>query len=101
MRKLRWSKEALEDLVGIGRYVGKDDRAVARRLSRELRGSVERLKEHPLSGRVVPELGRSDVREVIEGSYRLVYQVEESGVVVLVVFDSHRLFPFERLDIEE
>ena len=99
--KLRWSKEALEDLVGIGRYVGKDDRGVARRLLAQLRGSVERLKEHPLSGRVVPELGRVDVREVIEGSYRLVYQVDDLGVVILVVFDSHRLFPSARLDVEE
>jgi toxin ParE1/3/4 len=99
--KLRWSEEAVEDLVRIGRYVGQYDGVAARKLLSRLRGSVVRLKEHPDSGRVVPELGRSDVREVIEGSYRLVYQVEESGVVVLVVFDSHRLFPFERLDIEE
>jgi len=65
-----------------GRYVGKDDRVVARRLLSQLRGSVERLKEHPLSGRVVPELGRVDVREVSEGSYRLVYQVDDLGVVI-------------------
>lgn len=101
MMKLRWSKEALEDLVRIGRYVGRDDLVAARRLLSELRGSVKRLKEYPSSGRVVPELGRLDVREVIEGSYRLVYQVEDLGIVILVVFDSRRLFPLERLDAEE
>ena len=99
--KLRWSEEAVEDLVRIGRYIAEDDAVAARKLLGRLRGSVQRLKEYPFSGRVVPELGRSDVREVIEGSYRVVYQVEESGVVILVVFESHRLFPSSRADAEE
>jgi len=99
--RLRWSEEAVEDLVRIGRYIAEDDAVAARKLLSKLRGSVQRLKEYPLSGRVVPELGRSDVREVIEGSYRIVYRVEESGVVILVVFESHRLFPSSRADAEE
>jgi len=99
--KLRWSEEAVEDLVRIGRYIAEDDAVAARKLLSRLRGSVQRLKEYPKSGRVVPELGRSDVREVIEGSYRVVYQVEESGVVILVVFESHRLFPSSRVEAEE
>jgi len=99
--KLRWSEEAVEDLIRIGRYIAEDDAVAARKLLGRLRGSVQRLKEYPLSGRVVPELGRSDVREVIEGSYRIVYRVEESGVVILVVFESHRLFPSSRADAEE
>jgi toxin ParE1/3/4 len=41
----------------------------------------------------MPELRREDVREVIEGSYRIVYRVTKVGVEVLTVFEGHHLFP--------
>jgi plasmid stabilization system protein ParE len=47
----------------------------------------------PRAGRRVPELGRDDVREVVARRYRIVYQVSPGGIVVLVVFESHRQFP--------
>lgn len=34
---------------------------------------------------------REDVREVIERSYRIVYRVVSDGIVVLTVFEGHRL----------
>lgn len=42
---------------------------------------------------MVPELQRPDVREVIVGSYRVVYLVGPSVVHVLTVFHGARLFP--------
>jgi len=47
----------------------------------------------PLAGRVVPELRRDDVREVLVRSYRIVHQVRDDTVVVLTVFEGHRLLP--------
>jgi plasmid stabilization system protein ParE len=41
----------------------------------------------------VPELERDDVREVLQGSYRIVYLVGERAIEVLTVFEAHRLFP--------
>ena len=40
---------------------------------------------------MVPELGRKDLREVLLGSYRIVYQVQRQGIVVLTIFEGHRL----------
>ncbi len=45
----------------------------------------------PRAGRIVPELGREDIREVLEGTYRIVYQIKGSTIDVLVVFEGHRL----------
>lgn len=47
--------------------------------------SVRRLEEFPLSGRIVPEFRRRNMREVIVGSFRVVYEVagEEVGVVTV------------------
>lgn len=46
-----------------------------------------------MRGRVVTELERFEVtayRERIVGNYRLIYRVEDRGVLVLAVFDGRR-----------
>jgi hypothetical protein len=52
----------------------------------------------PLSGRKVPEFWRDDIRELIEGNYRIVNQVFSDRLVILTVFEGHALFPTERLE---
>jgi plasmid stabilization system protein ParE len=43
-------------------------------------------------GRVVPELGQADIREVFVDHYRIVYHVEADGISILTVFEGHQLF---------
>ena len=45
----------------------------------------------PLGGRVVPEFGLKDIREVIRRTYRIVYRVRGNDIVVLTIFDGRRL----------
>ncbi len=47
--------------------------------------SVERLQEFPRSGRVVPEVGQEVCREVILGTYRIVYRLEGDRADILTV----------------
>ena len=54
---------------------------------------MDRLREFPESGRVVPELRDAAVREIIYGSYRIVYELHESTAEVLTVFRASRAFP--------
>jgi len=42
---------------------------------------------------MVPELERPDVREVFVGAYRIVYRIADESLLVLTVFDGHKLFP--------
>jgi plasmid stabilization system protein ParE len=51
----------------------------------------------PRMGRVVPELGDVDVRELIIVPYRLVYQVRESARLIEVhtVVHSRQQFPLD------
>jgi toxin ParE1/3/4 len=53
------------------------------------------LRQFPESGRVVPELRRRDIREVIHGAFRLVYRYRRDHdlVEVLTVFRATRRFP--------
>lgn len=57
---------------------------------------------HPEAGRVVPEFGREDIREVFLRSYRIVYLIEEDATVVLTVFEGHRLLePADEANTDE
>lgn len=51
---------------------------------------VERLSLAPLSGRVVPEFQRGDLREVIQRPYRIVCLLRGSLVVILRVVHGAR-----------
>ena len=51
------------------------------------------LSHFPLSGRVVPELydqGIELYREIIQGLYRIVYEIQAENVVVHAIIDSRR-----------
>lgn len=45
----------------------------------------------PRTGRIVPEVGREELREVLLGSYRIIYRIATDGIIVLMVFEGHRL----------
>jgi toxin ParE1/3/4 len=93
--RLYWTETARQDLLSIKRYIASDKPTAAKRW-------VERLKERARSALHAPlaaaELSRDDIRELIEGNYRIVYQVFADRLVVLTVLEGHRLFPEETVD---
>ena len=44
-----------------------------------------------MAGRIVPEFERRDIREVLFRNYRIVYRVKEDQILILTVFEGHRL----------
>ena len=62
---------------------------------RSVRGSAERLRKFPESGRLVPEFQGGRYREVIVFPYRIVYRYaeEQNRVFVLAVIHGSRLLP--------
>ncbi len=49
------------------------------------------LRRPPYAGRVVPEIGWRDIREVFLRRCRSVYRAMANGIVVLTVFEGHKL----------
>ena len=49
------------------------------------------IKELPLIGRVVPELGNENIRERFIYSYRLVYQLNKQKILIVAVIHGKRL----------
>lgn len=91
--RLYWTARARRDLEEIQQFIGRDSASAARHWVTRLRERARKAATTPLAGRVVPEIGRADVREVIVRGYRIVYLVREREVTVLTVFESHRLMP--------
>lgn len=93
MIALRWTLQAVEDIEAIRAYVARDSEHYAALLTERLFAAVDRLVAFPESGRMVPEFQRPDLRELIVGSYRIVYRLTGDSVAVLTVFHGARLFP--------
>lgn len=86
-----WTARARDELRAIGDYIARDDPRAAERWVLRLVQAIEAVALLPSSGREVPELGRPEIREVIERNYRIVYRLRDQTVEVLTVFEGHKL----------
>ena len=91
--KLFWTDTAKQDLLEIRRYIAVDNPNAANQWVQRLRKRARNALQAPHAGRRVPEISREDVRELIEGNYRIVYQVFADRLVILTVYEGHQLFP--------
>lgn len=82
--KIRWSTRALERMIEAAEFAGYDSDARDRFVS-EMFESVEHLADFPNSGRVVPEISRDDVREVLRRPFRVIYRVRPDQVEILTL----------------
>lgn len=89
---IRWTERALADLRDIGDYIAQRSPSTALSFTMELMKEAETVMDQPYLGRVVPELGREDIRELIHGNYRIVYRILEGELHILTVFEGHRGF---------
>jgi len=90
MAKIIWTKVALADLDSIYDFIAKESPFYAQKTIEQFLSRVEILSEFPEIGRVVPEYTKKEVREIIEGNYRLFYKVEKKGVYIIRVHHSAR-----------
>lgn len=90
-KNLRWTERALDDLTAIGDYIAADKPDAARAWVERLRKQAAKMVPIARAGRIVPEIGRDDVRETLLRTYRIVYRVVDDGIVVLTVFEGKRL----------
>jgi toxin ParE1/3/4 len=50
------------------------------------------IEANRLIGRIVPEVGQNDIREIITGNYRIIYQTKvKESAYILTVHHSSRL----------
>ena len=89
-RPIVWSDPAVDDLESAVTFVARDSEAYARSLAQLAIDAAESLREFPNRGHRLPDPKLSRFRELIVGSYRLVYSVEKSRVLIVAVLHGHR-----------
>ena len=95
--RIVWSPLAVERAYEAAKYIARDKPEAARSWLEGVFEAVDHLEAFPQSGRMVPEIGLPEYREIVyRKSYRIVYYVDKSTVRVLTV----RYFA-RRLDLTE
>lgn len=65
----------MDDLEAVCLFIARDKPGIACIFANRAFAATDRLAEFPRSGRIVPELGREDVREILIQSYRIIYRI--------------------------
>jgi addiction module RelE/StbE family toxin len=88
-----FTRRALRDLDLIYEYIAADSPVYAQRYVDRLISRSSQISQFAQSGRIVPECGLPDVREIIEGNYRIIYRQnpEKQRCDVLTIFHAARL----------
>ena len=90
-----WTRRAVADVQAITQFIARDSPHAAQLVAERIVAAVERLAAFPQSGRIVPEIADPVMREVIHGSYRIVYRLIREEVHILTVHHAARLLHLE------
>ena len=83
--KVHWTDTAEDHLDAIYAFIAKDSPEYALRMVDSLTRRSKQIADFPLSGRKVPEYEMEQIREVIEGPYRIIYYIKPDQIDVLAV----------------
>jgi len=73
-------------------YIARDSKYYAYRHTKKIKDKTTLLKKNPKLGRKVQEIGRDDVRELIEGDYRIIFRIKtEKRIDIISIFHSARI----------
>ncbi len=89
------SQFAEDDLNEIVEYYFSLSQNYVKKVISEFEENIMSLKRHPRSGRVVPELEKQGIlqyRELIQGYYRIIYEISDDKVIVHTFIDGRRNF---------
>lgn len=81
MGKVIWSPTAYKDIDLIAEYIARDSVERAALFVTKLMEQTDKLKTYPKAGRKIPEMNEISKREIIYGSYRIMYRIMQNGDV--------------------
>ena len=99
MVQINWTYQAKDDLKNIADYISNDSKHYAKLHITKLKVRTQVLKTHVHIGRIVPEINKVNVRELIEGNFRIVYKVvSKNQIDVLTIHHSSRDMNSRKID---
>ncbi len=99
VQKIKWTLRALNDLHDIYAFIAKDSMRYAQVQIEDIQNAALNLTSFPLMGRIVPEFPILSYREILVGSYRVIYRFEEdqSLIIIMAVAHGRQLLKISRL----
>ncbi len=88
MEQIKWTTKSLKDLKAINDFISLDSKFYATRFINRLIQRVEQLVLFPDSGRIVPEKNNPEIRELIEGNYRIFYRQQKKHITILRIHNA-------------
>ena len=82
-------------------YIAQDNPQAAKKWASGLFQHAKHLLKMPLAGRIVPEVGKDDLRELICGNYRVIYRIEVERIIILTVLHCRQLINSDVIETEE
>ena len=95
--KVLWSPLAIDRIAEIASYIAADNPNAAEKWIRKIFARTGQLSDFPQSGHHIAETPRKDIRELISGSYRIIYRVDIRQISILTVRNTKQLLPSEDL----
>ena len=91
--KVNWTAAARAQLRDIHTFIARSSPQYATKIVDRLTRRSQQIATFPRSGRVVPEANNVNIREVIEGSYRIIYHLLDDEVDIIAVVHGASQWP--------
>ena len=91
-RTIVWARSAVDDLGTAIEFVAGVSESFASSLAQDAQEASRSLAEFAERGRVVPEVGHPELRELFVRDHRMIYRVEAEHVTIVAFFHGRRNF---------
>ena len=93
MVEVIWTQRATQEITSIAEYLEQYSTLYASSIVKKLYGKVGVLKQFPKLGRIIPEMQEEKYRELIEGNYRIMYEMlDDEMILIQRVMHTSRFF---------
>ena len=90
--EISWTTQSLEDILNVAEFIAQDSERYAQIQTERFFDRTIILETFPHAGRIVPEIKSEDIRELIEGNYRIIYRIiTPQRIDILTIHHSHQL----------
>ena len=86
-----WTKRSLDRVIEIAEYIAEDKPTAAADWADEILSYPDTIAGLPYAGCKIPERNDDNLRQILFGAYRIIYQVEGEDVIILTVRRSSQL----------
>jgi len=88
---IKWLKSAKSHLKDIYDYISHDSKRYAQLQIVKIQTKTELIKSNIFIGKIVRETNDTNIREVTEGNYRIIYRIiSENEIHILMIYHGAR-----------